>query len=520
MDSINEKPLLVTGATGYVGGRLAPRLLDAGYRVRAMARSVEKLRCRPWADHPLLEMVRGDVLDLPSLIEAATGCSMAYYLVHSMSSAGRRYASADRTAAANMVTAAETVGLSRIIYLGGLGDEREGLSRHLTSRNEVGRILSSGHTPTTVLRAAMILGSGSASFEILRYLVDRLPVMITPRWVRTRVQPIAISNVLGYLAGCLRCPETAGRVLDIGGPDVIDYETLFGIYAEEAGLTKRLIIPVPFFTPHLSSYWIHMVTPVPTSLARPLAEGLKNNVVAQDEPIRRLIPQTLLTCRETIRLALDRIRQQTVETCWMDAGRRLPAEWPGCEDPDYAGGTTYVATFHVRFKAGPEDVWAAITRMGLPDAPYFRKGLWRLRGALDRLIGGVGSARSRRPDRMLQVGDALDFWRVIDMNPERNIILLAEMKMPGQALLSFTLEPEAGGETRLSMSSRFLPRGLIGIVYYHVLHRLHEYVMADTFKSISTGVGRPLRFEPRQSPSVRGSECRISPVTERTNGNP
>ena len=387
------KPILLTGATGYVGGRLAPRLLEAGYQVRALGRSVAKLRGRPWGGHPNLEVAQGDVLDLESLQRAAQGCTAAFYLVHSMGATGD-FAQTDRQAAQNMVQAAAAAGMERIIYLGGLGERDDPrLSEHLRSRLEVARILQSGPVPATVLRAAMILGSGSASFEIMRYLVDRLPVMLTPRWVHNPVQPIAIRNVLAYLIGCLEVEAVKGQTFDIGGPEVVTYRRLFDLYAEEAHLPRRLIIPLPVLTPKLSSYWIHLVTPVPASLAQPLAAGLANPVVCRDNRIRSLIPQELLDCRSTIRLALQRIEQQRVETCWSDAGRATPPEWAHCGDANFAGGTILSLGYRVRLRAGPEELWEQIIRVGGATGWYFGNFLWKLRGLMDRLSrrGGVAA---------------------------------------------------------------------------------------------------------------------------------
>ena len=277
---MHSDPILVTGATGYVGGRLIPALLEAGYRVRAMGRSLNKLGCRPWARLQQIELVQGDVLDRGSLEKACRGCRAAYYLVHSMIAQKKKYVEADRQAARNMVAAAAAAGLERMIYLGGLAEARNApLSRHLQSRLEVADILQSGPVPATDLRAPMILGSGSASFEILRYLVEHLPVMTTPRWVFSPNQPIAIRNVLNYLVGCLEHNETIGETFDIGGPDVLTYRRLLDIYAEEAHLPKRWIIPVPVLTPTLSAYWIHLISPVPASIALPLTEGLTSAAV-------------------------------------------------------------------------------------------------------------------------------------------------------------------------------------------------------------------------------------------------
>ena len=272
---MNADPILVTGATGYVGGRLIPALLEAGYPVRAMARNLNKMGCRPWAGDPRVTLVQGDVLDPVSLKQAVSGCRAAYYLVHSMIAQKDKFAEADRRAAKNMVAAASAAGLERIIYLGGLAESKTGnLSKHLRSRIEVAEILQAGPVPTTDLRTPMILGSGSASFEILRYLVERLPVMTTPRWVNSLNQPIAIRNVITYLVGCLDHAETIGQTYDIGGPDILTYRNLLEMYAEEARLPKRLIIPVPVLTPTLSALWIHLISPVPKSIALPLTEGL------------------------------------------------------------------------------------------------------------------------------------------------------------------------------------------------------------------------------------------------------
>ena len=304
MESLKDKPILVTGATGYVGARLVPRLLQAGYKVRAMARSATKLREYPWAKHENLEIVAADIFDQDKLLQALSGCSAAYYLIHSMNARNKDFAEADRRAADNFRQAAESAGLQRIIYLGALSEEQANLSKHLRSRAEVAQILRAGKVPVTVLRAAMIIGSGSASFDILRYLVDRLPIMVTPQWVRTPSQPIAISNVLEYLIVCLDKDETSGRIFDIGGPEVLSYQALMDIYAEEAGLGPRLVIPVPYFTPRLSSYWIHLVTPISAHIARPLADGLRNPAVCQENSIRSIIPLKLLDCRAAIKLAL------------------------------------------------------------------------------------------------------------------------------------------------------------------------------------------------------------------------
>ncbi len=496
---MQAKPVLVTGATGYVGGRLVPRLLTAGYRVRALGRSLDKLRSRPWGSHPRIELARGDVMDLESLRQAAQGCGAAFYLVHSMTAAARDFADADRQAARNLAQAATEAHLDRIIYLGGLGGADDpNLSEHLRSRFEVARILQSGPVPTTFLRAAMILGSGGAAFEILRYLVDRLPVMLTPRWVHTPVQPIAIRNVLTYLIGCLEPDDARGQTFDIGGPEVVTYRQLMDIYAEEAHLPRRLVIPVPVLTPRLSSYWIHLVTPVPASLAQPLAAGLANPVVCLDNRIRDLIPQELLDCRQTIRLALQRIDQQRVETCWSDAGALTPPEWAACGDADYAGGTVLSLTYRIFLQATPAEVWQPLSRIGGRTGWYYGDTLWAIRGWADRLLGGSGLRRGRRHASELRTGDALDFFRVLEIEPERRLLLVAEMKMPGEATLEFRLSPRPDGVTELTQIARFLPRGLLGILYWYLLDPFHKNIYPGLLRGLAAATGKPITSGPER----------------------
>jgi uncharacterized protein YbjT (DUF2867 family) len=494
-----SRPVLVTGATGYVGGRLIPLMLESGYRVRALARSMAKLRSRPWSVHPHLEIIQGDMLDLDSLKNAASGCGAAYYLVHSMVAQKSHFAEADRKSALNMSAAAAEVGLERIIYLSGLGDiHSAALSKHLQSRHEVGDILQSGSVPCTILRAAMILGSGSASFEILRYLVERLPVMITPSWVFTPCQPIAIRNVLGYLMGCLEKPETSGQIYDIGGPDVLNYRQIMDIYAETAGLPKRWVIPVPFFTPSLSAYWIHLVTPVPSSIAAPLAQGLSTPVVCTENRIRTIVPQELLSCRESIRLALERLTQDRMDTCWMDAGLLLPPEWAYCGDAAYAGGTEMQCGFRVVLKASIEQVWTPISRIGGKNGWYYASFLWQVRGLIDRLSGGVGLRRGRRSVSRLYTGDALDFWRVLEIDAPHRLMLLAEMKTPGDAILEIRLTPRPDGLTQLQLLSRFMPKGLMGILYWYLLYPFHEMIFSGMLRAIAREVGQPIVSGPER----------------------
>ncbi len=506
----SAKPILVTGGTGYVGGRLIPRLLAGGHRVRAMARSPERLRCRPWGGHENMEIAAGDALDRDAFVRAADGCGTAYYLIHSMNAHKGRFADADRTAAENMVAAARQNRLSRIVYLGGLGEQdHEALSHHLKSRHEVERILQAGPVPVTNLRAAMILGSGSASFEMLRYLVDRLPMMITPRWVQTPCQPIAIGNVLDYLEGCLTVPETIGGTFDIGGPDVLSYRDIIQIYAREAGLRRRFIIPVPVLTPWLSAKWVHLVTPVPAAIAQPLAEGLSIPVVCRDHRIRDLVPVNLMDTRQTIRKALDRIRQEQVDTCWFDGGGSLPPEWTTCGDADYAGGTVLGGAYRIVLGGDAKTVWSTVQAIGGNNGWYFAHSLWRLRGIMDRLVGGPGLRRGRRHPTRLRVGDGLDFWRVIAVEPPHRLLLLAEMKTPGDALLEFVITPEGQGKVELKMVSRFLPRGLAGILYWYALLPTHRWLFEGMLRAVAAKTGLPLIDGPEKAPLTSALECRL-----------
>lgn len=487
-----EGQVLVLGSTGYVGGRLVPLLLSRGHKVRAAGRSVDKIRARSWGDR--VDAVRADLHDVESLKKAAEGCSAVFYLVHSMTHPGRDFAEEERDAAYNMVEAAKHAGLKRIIYLGGLGEDNEDrpLSKHLRSRAEVGRILALGPARVTTLRAAQIIGSGSSSFELVRYLADRLPFMITPAWVRTRTQPISIRNVLGYLAGCLENEATAGLTLDIGGPDILSYEELFHLYSEVAGIPRRRLLPLPFVSPRLSSFWVSMITPVPMPLSRALIEGLRNEVVCRDMRIRELVPQELLSCREAIRRALEKTEQQAVETCLFDVGSACMPEWASVDDPMYAGGTRFEMGYKARLQGDPDKVWEQVERIGGERGWYFGDPLWRLRGFIDRLLAGPGRRGRPHGDTTPRVGDALDFWRVLASDKGRRLLLLAEMRLPGEALLEFRMDPVWDKAVDLSMTAKFLPRGLTGILYWYAMYPFHVLLFGNIIENISDLAGTHL----------------------------
>lgn len=468
--------IAITGATGYIGGRLAPRLLDAGYGLRCLVRTPKKLEGRQWAEDPRVEIRQTDLTDTASLTADLAGCAAAFYLVHSMMSAEGEYAQRDLQLASAFAAAASAAGVARILYLGGLGETGPHLSEHLTSRRDVESALASTGLPLTVLRAAMIIGSGSASFEILRYLVQRLPVMITPKWVSTRCQPIAVENVVEYLVGALATPRCAGGTFDIGGSEILPYSEIMRIMAEELKLRRRWIIPVPVLTPRLSSYWIHLVTPLSSRIARPLAEGLKNEVICREDRIASLVPQKLLNVREAIQAALSQVASRLVETNWSMAG-----PMPG--DPDWSGGTVFRDERKIPIGVPSWAAFRAVCRLG-GEHGWYADGLWKIRGALDRLAGGPGLRRGRRDPDSLRYGDALDFWRVVGMERDQSLSLRAEMRLPGEALLDFRIQAEGDHACTLRQTALFEPRGLFGLLYWYAVLPFHGLIFRGMLAAI------------------------------------
>lgn len=474
-----SQSIAVAGVTGYIGGRLVPRLLDAGYAVRCLVRSAQKLQDREWVQRPGVDVRTADLADSSALAEQLRGCDAAFYLVHSMIAAGSDYSKTDRDLAASFAQAAKSAGVKRILYLGGLGETGAHLSEHLSSRREVEETLSSAGVPVTVFRAAMIIGSGSASFEILRYLVERLPVMVTPKWVTTPCQPIGVRNVITYLVQALTVPETAGGVFDIGGPDIMCYLDIMRVMAEELHLPRRWIIPVPVLTPRLSSYWIQFVTPLSHNIGRPLAEGLRNPVVCRDNRILALVPQPLLGVREAIRAALVKVADRDIETSWSMAG-----PIPG--DPDWAGGKVYYDTRKIQIDAPASAAFRAVCRVGGGHGWYAADWLWKIRGWMDVLVGGPGLRRGRRNPETVGFGEALDFWRVVGIEHDRRLSLRAEMKLPGEALLEFRLSPTDDQHCVLEQRANFMPRGLLGLLYWYAVVPFHAVV----FKGMLNGIRR------------------------------
>ncbi|WP_333737366.1 SDR family oxidoreductase [Streptomyces sp. IBSBF 2806] len=479
---------LVTGATGYVGGRLVPELLAAGHRVRCLARAPERLRDHPWAGD--VETARGDVTDAASIAAALQGVEVAYYLVHALAT-GDDFEETDRRAARIFGEQCRAAGVRRIVYLGGLTPadvpERE-LSPHLRSRAEVGRILLACGVPTAVLRAAVVIGSGSASFEMLRYLTERLPVMVTPSWVHTRIQPVAVRDVLRALVGCARLPDDVARAFDIGGPDVLTYREMMLRYAEIAELPRRLILSLPMLTPGLSSHWVGLVTPVPASIARPLTESLRHEVICHEHDIARYVPDPPghpLGFDEAVRLALRKVREAQVATRWSSASVPGAPSDPLPTDPGWAGGSLYTDVRDLAVDAPPASLWRVIEGIGGDNGWYSFPLAWAVRGRLDRLAGGVGLRRGRRDATRLRVGDSLDFWRVEEIEPGRLLRLRAEMRLPGLAWLELRAEPEAGGRARFHQRAVFHPHGLLGHAYWWSVAPFHTLVFGGMARNIA-----------------------------------
>jgi uncharacterized protein YbjT (DUF2867 family) len=468
--------ILLTGATGYVGGRLLASLQQKGRRVRCLARRPEVLRTRAGAT---TEVVAGDVLDRSSLDAALHGIDVAYYLVHSMGSSGS-FEEADRAAARNFGDAARAAGVGRIIYLGGLGSEETELSPHLRSRQEVGEILRASGVPVLEFRASIIIGSGSLSFEMIRSLVERLPVMITPKWVKVPAQPIAIEDVLEYLVGALALPATSSREYEIGGADQVSYADIMRTYARLRGLRLRMI-PVPVLTPFLSSLWLGLVTPLYARIGRKLIESIVHPTVVRDDSALRVFPVRPMGVEEAVRRALASEEQQFASTRWSDA---LSSSG---QTPSWGGvrfGSRLVDSRVVTVAASPAAAFHPIEGIGGEHGWYAWNWLWRLRGFLDLLAGGVGMRRGRPLPAALRVGDTVDFWRVETIEPGRRLRLAAEMKLPGRAWLEFEVTGTDASST-IRQTAIFDPVGAMGRAYWYALYPLHQLVFGGMLRGIA-----------------------------------
>ena len=480
------KTILVTGATGYVGGRLVRELLSHDYKVKVLVRNASRLSDYSW--QPDVEIVEGDANDEDVLKKAMKGTHIAYYLLHALNSK-LDFVAQERELALKFGKAAFENKVERIIYLGGLAKADAPLSAHLGARQETGQILRRSGVPTVELRAGIVLGSGSASFEMLRHLTERLPVMVTPKWVNNRIQPIAIRDVLRYLVGSCNLPAEMNRSFDIGGPDILTFKEMMIQFAEEAGLPTRRVYPIPVMTPKLASGWIGLVTPVPVTLAKRLVSSLKNEVLCNENDIRELIPEPkggLTGFRKAVSLALRRIVDADVETRWTNASDpRIPSD-PLPNDPDWAGGSLYEDKRVMLSSDSVDEIWARVESVGGKNGYSGGTWLWEIRGLMDKVVGGVGLRRGRRDDNFLVEGEALDFWRVEIIERPRLLRLRAEMKLPGKAWLQWELFDQ-GEDVLVVQKAIYAPRGLFGHVYWWMVAPMHSFVFPSMISKIAGG---------------------------------
>ncbi len=486
MDSC--KHILVTGATGYIGGRLVPRLLAAGHQVRVMTRDARHFQGRSWVNR--VEVVEGDVLKPETLGAVLNGIDAAYYLIHSMGDSDK-FAERDHTAAKNFAQAAQSSGTQQLIYLGGLGQAADNLSEHLSSRQQVGATLRQYHPAVTEFRAAMVVGAGSLSFEIIRNLTERLPLMIAPRWLYTRSQPIAIQDVLDYLVAALDLADSTEKPIEIGGADILTYHDMILAYAQARDLT-RYVIPVPVLTPRLSSYWVHLVTPVSANIVRPLIDGLRNEMIVTDNAAAALFPAIQpVDFATALAAALSELDAHQVETMWTDS---MAATWEQDEPYTFVEERGMLIERRVRsVNVPPATVYQTFSLLGGDSGWLYLNFLWDFRGWLDRLIGGPGYRRGRPQRETLRMGDAVDFWRVEAVEPDRLLRLRAEMKLPGRGWLQFEVRPNADGSSQLIQTAYFAPKGLFGYAYWYSIYFLHKRIfdgMVDELVQLAEGTVR------------------------------
>lgn len=483
---LGNKPVLVLGATGYVGGRLVPLLLENGWKVRAVGRSERKIQGRSWGKHPNLEIVVADALDTEALTEAMGGCCAAFYLIHSIRPGENDFATLDRRIAHSAVHAARRAGMDWFIFFSGLGNPLH-LSNQLHSRYEVGKILGLGGAKVTQLRAPLVLGSGGASFEMIRAFCGHWRVMFAPRWMDTKCQPIGIGNVVEYLIGCLEHPETAGEIYEIGGPEVLSWRELFRIYAEEAGLPPRFVVVLPMRIHRISIGWMNLVTPVSVALIRPLIERMREEILCHDSRIQAIVPQKLDPCRKVIAWALDEVNQDEVQSSCFDAGSTHLPDW--LEGQGQIDTRVFRDSFFITLDGPPELAWNVVKRIGGNTGWYFGTFLWKMRGFVDKLLGGPGSTRGRRRLDSVEVGDSLDFWRVVAVEDSRRLLLRAEMLAPGEAFLEFRVRVLQDGTNELRMTPSFEPHGFWGRLYWWLIAPSHSLMFGFMLKQMVKTAG-------------------------------
>ena len=499
MSNARRPTILLTGATGYVGGRLLPLLEARGERVRCMVRRPEHLQGRVGAQ---TESVAGDVLDYQSLQSALQDIDVAYYLVHSMASTGS-FEEQDRMAAKNFAEAARTAGVRRIIYLGGLGEEDQQLSAHLRSRQEVGRVLQQSGCNVVEFRASIVIGSGSLSFELVRALVQRLPIMICPKWVSVKAQPIAIEDLLDYLVAALDWPGSESRVFEIGGPDIVSYGEIMREWARQRGL-RRWMISVPLLTPRLSSLWLGLVTPVYARVGRKLVDSLRNPTIVKNPAALTEFSIEPRGLSDAITRAIENEDQEITQTRWSDAlsAARGLRKWGGLRF-----GNRIVDTRSIRVDAVASEAFRPIRQIGGDRGWYFGNFLWTIRGWIDLVCGGVGIRRGRRDPENLQVGDVLDWWRVEEFVPDRRLRLIAEMKVPGRAWLEFVVELDSSGST-VRQTAIFDPLGLWGLAYWYILYPIHSIMFRGMLRRIARLAEQTATQQgPGANPSTAGSSA-------------
>ncbi|WP_026553317.1 SDR family oxidoreductase [Arthrobacter sp. H20] len=485
----DSKLILVTGATGYIGGRLVSRLLAEGHTVRVLVRSPQKLKDVPWSSS--VEVIEGDLEDEESLRKACDGVDTLYYLVHSMGT-GKGFETKESKIASMVSKAATQAGVTRMVYLGGLHPANVELSTHMRSREEVGRILLESGTPTIAYQAGVVIGSGSASFEMIRHLSDVLPVMPAPKWVLNHIEPIAVRDVLHYLIGALTLPAELNRTFDIGSRNVLSYAEMMNQYAVESGLPRRKILALPVLTPRLAGHWVNLVTPIPRVMAMPLIESLQHDAITAEHDIDDYLPVPdggLTDYRTAVDLALGKERGGAVETSWAGASLVDTAADPLPTDPEWAGHTVYTDVQVYRSKATPERLWRVIEGIGGDNGWYSLPVAWAARGWLDKLAGGVGLRRGRRHADQLFTGDALDFWRVEEIVKGERLRLRAEMRLPGRAWLELSVRPDDAG-SEYTQRAVFFPKGLAGRLYWLGVLPFHGIIFKSMARNISSKAER------------------------------